>query len=254
MIIYFSGTGNSRFVAERLSEQISDSNVIQLKDDLLIDPLSCKLDATGDIILWVFPTYSWGVPPVFARFIREANISGAESLPHYMVTTCGDDTGETASQWRHLLRLRQWQPAQAYTVIMPNTYVLMKGFDVDSDEVARCKLTKAPATIDEIARRILGHVPGNVLVKGSWPRIKSGIIYPYFKRFCMSPKPFKSNGRCIGCGKCAASCPMRNIEMVDERPLWHNRCALCLRCYHICPYNAVQYGKASTDKGQYLLK
>ena len=93
----------------------------------------------------------------------------------------------------------------------------------------------------------------DILVKGSWAKIKSGIVYPYFKRFCMSPKPFRSNGRCVGCGKCATACPMENITMSEGQPVWHSRCALCLRCYHICPCDAVEYGKATKDKGQYFL-
>lgn len=171
-----------------------------------------------------------------------------------MITTCGDDTGETATQWRKLIHSRHWQTADAYTVIMPNTYVLMKGFDVDNRQVADKKIAQAPDMISEIARRIGAGIQGDILVKGSWPKIKSDIIYPLFKRFCMSPKPFKSNGRCIGCGKCARECPMHNITLSDGRPVWHDRCALCLRCYHICPYDAVQYGKATNGKGQYLLK
>lgn len=254
MIIFFSGTGNSHFVAERLAEILADNAILELKGEMLFDPLHCKISTSGKQIIWVFPTYSWGVPPVIVRFIREATIDGAETLPHFMVTTCGDDIGETASQWRKLIRHRKWTAATAYSVIMPNTYVLMKGFDVDSTELSRQKLDNAPASIKEIAEDIKSGGTHDILVKGTWPKLKSAIIYPYFKRFCMSPKPFKSNGRCIGCGKCAASCPMENITMENGQPVWHGRCALCLRCYHICPGDAVEYGNATKDKGQYFLK
>ena len=35
-------------------------------------------------------------------------------------------------------------------------------------------------------------------------------------------------------------------------PHWGNRCAMCLRCYHSCPRNAVAYGKATAGKGRYM--
>lgn len=253
MIIFFSGTGNSHFVARELATLL-DETMTELKGEILYDPIKSRLNITDGRVIWVFPTYSWGVPPVIRRVIREIGIDGADKAKHYMVTTCGDDIGTTDRQWRHLIESRHWQPMTAHSVIMPNTYVLMKGFDVDSKEIADRKLADAPARIADIARRIKNDEPGDTLVRGSWPKIKSGIIYPWFVRFCMSPKPFKSNGRCIGCGKCAQSCPMDNISMEGDRPQWHDRCALCLRCYHICPCDAVSYGKATIGKGQYLLE
>lgn len=255
MIIWFSGTGNSHYVAEEIGKRLCDDNLYELRGDVLIDPSSVTIDAKDSKrIIWVFPTYSWGVPPVVVRFIKEVNLINNQESKHYMVTTCGDDIGQTAEQWRKLVRHRQWQSASAFSVTMPNTYVLMKGFDVDSKKDAEQKLLKAPAAIDNISRRIEQDIDGDIVVKGSWPRIKSHIIYPWFVRFCMSPKPFRSNGRCIGCGRCARSCPMSNITMENNTPQWHSRCALCLRCYHICPYDAVCYGTATKGKGQYFLK
>ena len=39
--------------------------------------------------------------------------------------------------------------------------------------------------------------------------------------------------------------------MKGGRPAWSDRCALCLRCYHICPHRAVQYGRATAAKSRY---
>lgn len=254
MIIFFSGTGNSHYVARLISEQLEDANILELKGEILIDPMNCKLNVEDERIIWVFPTYSWGVPPVVSRFIKEATISGAEKCKHYMVSTCGDDTGLTASQWRKLIKRRGWNAMTAYTVIMPNTYVLMKGFDVDSKEVEQQKLAAAPQRIENICKDICSEHPSDKLTKGSMPWVKSRIVNPYFKSFCMSPKPFKANSRCVGCGKCVRECPLENIVLKDGTPIWHERCALCLRCYHVCPFDAITYGKATKDKGQYFLE
>ena len=41
-----------------------------------------------------------------------------------------------------------------YSVIMPNNYILLPGFDVDSKEVERQKLEDAPAAVAAIAAAI----------------------------------------------------------------------------------------------------
>lgn len=255
MIIYFSGTGNSRDVATRLSSLLGDDDVVELcgkvlKEEVLQAKQPCKS------VIWVFPVYSWGVPPVVAGFIKSAKISGITVAAHHLVATCGDDAGLTAKKWRKLMHRRGWTAASASTVIMPNTYTLMKGFDVDPDDVAQAKLEASQARVKEIARRIKeGDTADDDVVTGRFAWFKSCVIYPLFCRFTMSAKPFHATSDCTGCGLCARSCPLDNITVGDDRrPAWGNDCAQCLRCYHTCPVAAVQYGKATQGKGRYLNK
>ncbi len=169
-----------------------------------------------------------------------------------MLTTCGDDMAYTDRRWKRLIAARGWQAAGAFAVAMPNTYVLMKGFDVDSPETAAAKLAAMPAAMERIADAI-GSGDPDILIRGSWPWVKSYVIYPWFVRHAMSPRPFHHTGACTGCGGCARSCPLGNIAMQPGgTPHWGNRCAMCLRCYHSCPRNAVAYGKATAGKGRYM--
>lgn len=254
MIIYFSGCGNSRHVANALGTHLNDLRIAAIEGDVLAEK---KLTATGEKrIVWVFPVYSWGVPPIVAKFILEAKIEGAERAEHHCVMTCGDDAGLTDSQWRKLIADRGWRALSASSVIMPNTYTLMKGFDVDEDEAASKKIKESAERIKEAAGRIIGGKADSDICRGKFAWIKSRIIYPWFKRFAMSPKPFHFSEECVGCGLCAKGCPTRNITLKPStrRPIWGNNCALCLRCYHSCPTHAVEYGNATKGKGQYLYK
>lgn len=254
MIIFFSGTGNSRDVAHRLSVLLGDSDVVELSGDVLRNE-ELKAKQPCKAVVWVFPVYSWGVPPVVVKFINRVKLSGITAARHHMVATCGDDAGLTARQWRKLIRKRGWSDVSASTVIMPNTYTLMKGFDVDPEDLAAKKLEASVERVQEISRRIRREESDDDVIKGRFPRFKSKIIYPWFIRFAMSPKPFHATDSCTGCSLCARRCPLGNINMNGEhRPQWGKNCALCLRCYHICPSGAVQYGKATAHKGRYLNK
>ena len=127
----------------------------------------------------------------------------------------------------------------------------MKGFDVDSKEIEQQKIAKSITRVEDIAQKIASCEIVDDVVRGNWPWTKTAIIYPYFKRYCMSPRPFHATDKCTSCGKCEKTCPLNNIVMINNRPNWHDNCALCLRCYHICPAHAVAYGKATKGKGQY---
>lgn len=252
MILCFSGTGNSLYVAETLADHLNDK-VVELKDEMLLDRRHSSLVCKNEVrLIWVFPIYSWGVPPVIRSYITRVSLKNAAGLGHYMVATCGDDAGLAHKQWRKLIKRRHWTDIGAFTVKMPNNYTLMKGFDTDSAKTVTAKLEAAPAAIKRIADDIREQLIVNKVEKGRWAWIKSRIIYPWFVRHAMSPKPFHATDTCNGCGLCAKSCPLENVMMWKRRPEWRENCAMCLRCYHICPRHAVAYGKATVGKGQYL--
>lgn len=250
MIIVFSGTGNSMAVARELRSRLG-GEIVTLEGDLLAAPSGHTLEVPeGEPLVWVFPVYSWGLPPVVAEFIRRSKIKGAHGIDHFMVCTCGDDIGYADNAWRKLIGRRGWNPRGAFSVRMPNTYVLMKGFDVDAPDVAADKMTAMPARVEAVAGAIRRGFAESDVVRGGTAWLKSSVVYPFFKRFCMSPLPFRCTGDCTGCGVCAARCPMENISMAGGHPQWGRSCALCLRCYHVCPSHAVAYGKETDGKGQ----
>ncbi len=253
MILYFTGTGNTGLAVQELGRLLGDSDIREMSPEQLLQPaetpISCNTKC--DIVVWAFPTYSWGIPPVVEEVLRKSPFDSAVgNAVHHMLTTCGDDMGYVDRQWRSIMKKRSVKTGGAYAVVMPNTYTLMKGFDVDSPELAAAKLAAMRGAISAVADSIKTDGQ-DIVVRKSFSWIKTHIIYPWFKRFAMSPKPFGTTGGCTGCGLCARSCPMDNIKMRDGLPHWDNRCALCLRCYHRCPQHAVCYGKATAGKGQY---
>ena len=59
MIFYFSGTGNSKYAAEFLADQLNERCYNICKQG--IDPAVYE---GGKSIGFVFPVYAWGVPPI----------------------------------------------------------------------------------------------------------------------------------------------------------------------------------------------
>ncbi len=248
MIFYFSGTGNSAWVARRLAEG---------QHEPLLS-IAAEMDKSGEYKLkegekvgFVFPVYAWGPPPIVVRFIRRMK---TDKRPDYLffVCTCGDDTGRTAQVFSSAVAQKGWQCAAGYSVTMPNTYVSLPGFDVDSCDVESLKVQNAVARVRYINEEIASGVRMKHFSchEGAFPFVKSYVLRPLFHALLMSPKPFCATGACVACKKCEEACPVGNIK-VEGRPVWGDRCTQCLACYHVCPVHAVRYGKMTASKGQY---
>lgn len=250
MIFYFSGTGNSRWAAELLGNSLKD-RVIPISESFASGRFSYNLDE-GEALGFVFPTYSWGPPPVMEEFVKRLDLKGYTNDTYcYMVATCGDDVGLLVDMWKKVLgdiRLNA-----AYTVVMPNNYILLPGFDVDDDATERRKKRNAIGRVKCIASHVKKRKEEISVYKGHWAWVKSRVINPWFRRNCMSDSKFVVNAdKCIRCGICVNSCPMKNVKMNDGVPSWHGNCAMCLACIHHCPQRAIEYAKATRKKGRYV--
>ena len=66
MILYFSGTGNSKYIAKRIAEAIRENTVdlnMKIKENDT-SPLQ-----TGRDVIIVTPTYAWRIPKIVSEFI-----------------------------------------------------------------------------------------------------------------------------------------------------------------------------------------
>ncbi len=242
MIYWFSGTGNSAVVAESLASRLSRRMIpIPLASDTF----------TGDDLGIVCPVYSWGIPPIVLDFIKKLKITGKVSYS-WVVLTCGDEVAKAPEMIIKALKNKGIDKIGVFSVIMPNNYVLLPGFNIDSPEVEAKKLEASGDKILKIADKIIQRKCKISVTRGSWPNLKTKLIYPLFKKFGISAKKWHWQDQCINCNKCAKACPVENIRIIDGHPHWNNNCTSCLACYHVCPVHAVAYGKETLKKGQYV--
>lgn len=91
MIFYFSGTGNSAWVARQIAKA-QQEELLAIAEEINKNKEYVLKD--GEKVGFVFPVYAWGPPGIVLRFIRQLKMKNPEYL--FFVCTCGDDTGRTA--------------------------------------------------------------------------------------------------------------------------------------------------------------
>lgn len=251
MIFYFTGTGNSLWVARGLSEALGEP-LISIADELHREEEDLAYPVRPDErILFVYPVHSWGPAVPVVRFVSRLTFTGYAGQPVYSVSTCGDECGYTDRLIGKALGKRGVSLTAAYAVIMPNNYILLPGFDVDGKEVEERKLQEAPARVAEIAEAIREHRQEALYQTGSMPGLKSYGIYPLFVHLAIGSNSFRVTDVCISCGLCERICPTGTIRLRAGKPVWADTCVQCVACIHRCPVRAIEYGKGTLKKGRY---
>ena len=253
MIFFFTGTGNSQWVAETVAASFED-RAIAMSDYFLSDGTVTKpvfTVAPNELIGFVFPVHSWGIPPLARQFIESVQIESYNQNLIVGIFTCGDDCGNTFKMFLNLVHEKGWTCRHFYSVQMPNTYIVLPGFDVDDKNIEKNKIEKARLLLPELIQAIRDDKPVKAYKKGSLSYLKSSVIYPLFVKHALNSRPFHTTNVCTACGLCAKKCPAKNITLSDK-PVWGNHCVQCLSCIHRCPNRAIEYGKITLKKGRYF--
>ena len=250
MIFYFTGTGNSGYVANEIAKAnddkvISISKLVNEEKDL---EFTLKED---EVIGFIFPIYAWAPPKIVSDFIRKVKFNNYKNNYIFSVATCGENIGNTMEIIKKDLNKKGMKLDSGFSLVMPNNYIILG--DVDPKEEERKKLEEAKDQINKI-NTIIKERRKEIfeLEKGFAPAILSNIINPFFNKFGMNISKFYSTDDCISCGICERVCNSNIITLIEGKPTWKGNCCQCLACINYCPKKAIQYGKSTVKKGRYV--
>ena len=93
MIFYYSGTGNSLWVAQVIGKYQNERLI-----DISLELKKNKQEYVYELekkekIGFVFPTYSWAPPKIVEDFIKKIKFNGYKQNYLFSVYTCGTDSG-----------------------------------------------------------------------------------------------------------------------------------------------------------------
>ena len=243
VIYWFSGSGNSLHVALALQERMEDVELVPVAEAINGNvQLSPKMGL-------VFPVYAWGPPVIVSRFIEKLPSDKPDYL--FAVATYGGAPGSTMAITRKMLKRRGLDLNASFTVNMVENYPPMGGAPKEEKQL---KVNEtAEKEIAEIVSGISRNACGDFGKKGFFFSLIGPMVYSLFCGALSRQKKskFQADDKCTSCGICAKICPVANIEMVDGRPSWSNRCEQCFACFHWCPEESVQYGRKTLEQVRY---
>ena len=142
MILYFSGTGNSEYVAHRIANALCDQELNFFEK--IKDHDYTELNSQSPWII-VTPTYAWRIPRIVEEWLEHTKLSGNQDI--YFVMTCGDGIGNAEKYLIHLCSTIGMNDRGCYEVVMPENYIAM--FKTPTRQEAILMIEKAEPVIDQ---------------------------------------------------------------------------------------------------------
>jgi len=248
MIYYFSGTGNSKYISDKIANALNIKSISL--NEYIKNNLNILNNENDDYLGFVFPTYDYDIPYVIKEYLNNAKIENIKNdIFVFGVFTCGEKTGSSYISLKDVLNKRGLKINLAYSVKMVDNSI--PWFKPESEEIKIKLLNEA----DKKLKIIIDNIKNkkeiiNCDKKANF--IMKFIIDKFLIPSQKSTKHFYVNDNCIGCGLCEKICPMNCIKIIDKRPKWNNNiCSCCLGCVHRCPVMAIQYNKKTEKRSRY---
>lgn len=237
ILYYFSGTGNTKWVAKKFEEQfIRHGKELELRSIERIE----NLDLEGyDYLIIGTPVHSELPPKIVVEFLNRLP-EGNKNIKCMIYSTQGVNSAAAVDDMKRLLEKKGYEIIVQTSFRMANSYYFGFGVERTPEEIA-----KFSKNAEEKVKRIAEEVFKNnkVIEKISYPRFLFGKLTGHgFNR--LLPKlasKLSSTEECNKCGLCLRNCPRGNITIEDGRAFFHSNCIMCVRCIHLCPVNAIRY-------------
>ena len=250
-LVVWSGTGNSRRVAERFAAAARAGGAGAEVRSAEMRAASCPPPAPGRRLLGLFgPTHGFTAPwPLLRAAFTEPSVRGIDAF--VLVTrgamrfrrwTLPGFEGTAAVLPAALLALRGARIRGMGAVDMPQNWTV--AIPAGRPEGVAAIVARGDAVADAFAARLLR---GERAI-GGWARAAVGALmlplslaYLLIARLVLA-KAFFADERCTSCGGCAAGCPHGAIRLLGpgRRPYWTFACHNCMRCMSRCPEDAIQ--------------
>ena len=246
MVLYFSATGNTEFIAKEIAKRTDDecANLSTRIKEQDYTPIH-----SDKPFVICAPVYVCEIPRFMMKYLKKLTFTGSKDV--FFILTSGGYCGPSGVLLKGIFRKKKMKCHGCAEFKMPRNYVDSDSYPMLGKEEVEERILGSYSQLDQVAADILA---GNKLKARHVFLFETIITVPFNPIWCkykLTAKDFRAEDNCIGCGKCEKLCPLNNIKMADKKPVWGDQCTHCMACIGNCPVNAIEYGDITKDKERY---
>lgn len=247
MILYFSGTGNTKYVANLLASELNDEVVNLLP--MIKSGEQVVIDSKRPFIL-CFPAYIMDIPVFIREFLQRTRLQGNKLV--YAVITCAAESGIAGNSIKEIVEKQGKVFGGSCDVIMANNYTVNTRFDSTPDKEIVFRIEEAKLDVKRIAMFIKNKHFFMLKKVSTAKKLMVRTVVSVYTNTSQSSELFHTSDKCIGCGKCVSLCPVNKIHLdSNKHPTWDKMCMHCMSCINNCPVEAIDYGNVTQHKAKY---
>ena len=246
MVLYFSATGNTEFIAKELAKQIDD-DCVNLLDRIKKQDLT-PIHSEKPFVICA-PVYVCEIPRFMMKYLKKLTFTGSKDV--YFILTSGGYCGPSGKLLKSIFKKKKMTCHGHAEFKMPRNYVASDAYPMLGKEQTEERILNAYRQLKQVAEAIR---TGKKLSARYVFLFETLITLPFNPIWCkykLTAKAFYVEDSCIGCGKCEKLCPLNNISLTDKKPVWGKDCTHCMACIGNCPVSAIQYGDITKGKEPY---
>ncbi len=232
--IYFSGTGNTKYVANRFSSIMGCQNY-SIEDNVNFKDVF-KINNT---ICFCYPVYGSCVPKIMREFIQKHKTC-LDNKEIIIFCTQLMFSGDGARVFTDLLKGNKYKVIYAEHFNMPNNISNTSIFKVTNGNENHKVVDK----VNKKLIRVCYNIKNDIIYKKGFNIFSYllGLLQrPFFIRYENKLiRTLEISNECNNCKLCINICPTKNLYLKDNKIQDKNKCTLCYRCVNICPQKAIR--------------
>ncbi len=254
IIFYFSGTGNSKNVANWIYDSAVGNNILcEVYDISKITNINFPAIKQEDILIITSPIHGFNYPPIMINFLLRFP-KGNNNI-YLMNTRAGmlikkfitPGISGIAFYLASLILIFKGYIIKGFKPInLPSNWIsLHPGLN---DRTIKYLHEENKKRVNKFFTTIINNKNYFIYLREFiTDLLVAPIALPYYLigRFILS-KTFFASANCNKCMLCLSNCPVKAIKLVDGRPYWTYKCESCMKCIGYCPHQAINVNHGYT--------